>query len=209
MKLQCNRCKKIKDQGDFYRDSSKKTGHHTHCKDCFTKSILAYRKTERYLEYRRAYGRTEKAKEYRKKFIRTEKYLIYKRKYCKTEKYRATRRISTNKRRRSDPRFRLDANMCNAIRDALSGRKKGRKWILLVGYTLQDLILHLEKQFDQYMTWDNYGSYWHVDHKIPRNFYKYITAEEPSFKECWSLSNLQPLEAKENIRKSNKIPPLV
>lgn len=206
MQLKCNGCNKTKDVEDFYKDSSKKTGRHTRCKECFMKSIRAYRKTEAYLVSRRLYGKTSpKAAAYRKEYTKTEKHLAYKREYSRKESYRATRRISANYRRRNDPRFRLDANMCNAIRDALNGRKKFRKWVSLVGYTTQELMSHLEPQFDQHMTWDNYGSYWHVDHIIPRSFFQYETAEDPEFKKCWALSNLRPLEARENIRKSNKI----
>jgi hypothetical protein len=29
--------------------------------------------------------------------------------------------------------------------------------------------------------------------------------EDPNFQKCWSLENLQPLEAMMNVRKSNKI----
>jgi 5-methylcytosine-specific restriction endonuclease McrA len=207
MLLKCSGCKKTKNSKYFYKDHSKKTGYHTRCKECFMKSIQEYRKTSGYLESRRKYGKTPRAIAYRKKYTKTEKHLIYKRIYTKTEKYRAKRRIRTNQRRKNDFRFRLDANMCNAIRDALSGRKRGHKWCLLVGYTLQDLIVHLESNFDRFMTWNNYGSYWHVDHIIPRSFFKYKNTEDSEFKKCWALSNLQPLEAKENIRKSNKIFP--
>lgn len=65
--------------------------------------------------------------------------------------------------------------------------------------TYQDLIKHIEKQFDDKMTWDNYGSYWHIDHIRPKCSFK-----GNEFKECWALSNLQPLEAIENFRKSGR-----
>jgi 5-methylcytosine-specific restriction endonuclease McrA len=74
----------------------------------------------------------------------------------------------------------------------------------LVGYTVNELINHLEKQFDGKMSWDNYGSYWDVDHRKPRSLFHYENAEDPEFKECWSLKNLQPLEHKENLRKGNR-----
>ena len=44
--------------------------------------------------------------------------------------------------------------------------KNGKHWEDLVGYTLKDLQLHLEQQFDEYMTWENQGSYWHIDHIV-------------------------------------------
>jgi 5-methylcytosine-specific restriction endonuclease McrA len=68
----------------------------------------------------------------------------------------------------------------------------------------KDLIQHLESLFTSEMTWENYGTYWHVDHIKPQSLFVYTSMTDDEFKKCWSLSNLQPLEAKENIRKSNK-----
>jgi hypothetical protein len=62
---------------------------------------------------------------------------------------------------------------------------------------------HLENQFDQNMTWDNYGSYWHVDHIIPRSVFD--PTNDQHIKWCWSLENLRPLEAWENMSKSASI----
>lgn len=76
-------------------------------------------------------------------------------------------------------------------------------WQTAVGYTLQNLVEHLEKQFDDKMNWDNYGSYWHIDHIKPKSLFKFTSTNDENFKECWSLKNLRPLEANENRRKSN------
>ena len=55
------------------------------------------------------------------------------------------------------------------------------------------------------MTWDNWGKVWEIDHIKPLSSYKYESIEEDSFKECWSLDNLRPLDKLENIRKYNKV----
>jgi len=104
----------------------------------------------------------------------------------------------------SEIRYKLDTNISSAIRKCLAGRKEDRQWEKLVGYTLEDLKKHLEKQFDDKMSWNNYGTYWHLDHKIPKSWFNYKTPEDPDFKKCWALENLQPLEAKENLKKHNK-----
>jgi 5-methylcytosine-specific restriction endonuclease McrA len=60
------------------------------------------------------------------------------------------------------------------------------------------------------MTWDNHGKYekgkkkWQIDHIKPKSLFNFETPEDPEFKECWALENLQPLEAMENIKKGNK-----
>ena len=114
---------------------------------------------------------------------------------------RTVRKVKLKERRRVDGKFRLDCNMASAISAALRGAKAGRKWQDLVGYTAQDLIQHLQSQFNKNMSWGNYGSYWWVDHILPRSYFKYEAAEEPGFKRCWALDNLQPMEKIANIIK--------
>ena len=57
------------------------------------------------------------------------------------------------------------------------------------------------------MNWENYGSYWHIDHIKPKSLFIFESLEDEEFKQCWSLNNLRPLEAKENIRKGNRFKP--
>ena len=107
--------------------------------------------------------------------------------------------------RRENPKYRLDCNMGILMHHSLKDKKAGRKWEELVNYNLEELIEHLENQFDDKMNWENYGSYWHVDHILPRSSFKYNYPEDPEFKKCWALENLQPLEKSANFRKNNKI----
>lgn len=106
-------------------------------------------------------------------------------------------------RRRNNPRVRLDNNMGKSIRKALKNKKRGRYWQNLVDYSLKDLILHLEDRFTDKMNWGNYGSYWHIDHIIPKSWFNYSTSQDQGFKKCWGLDNLQPLEAHKNLAKNN------
>ena len=55
------------------------------------------------------------------------------------------------------------------------------------------------------MSWENYGSYWQINHIYPQSKLPYTSMEEENFKICWALSNLRPLEKITNIRKGNKI----
>jgi len=74
----------------------------------------------------------------------------------------------------------------------------------LVDYTLDALMKHLENQFDKNMNWNNYGSYWEIDHKKPKSLFEYNSSEDLEFRECWALENLQPLEKIKNHKKRNK-----
>ncbi len=75
----------------------------------------------------------------------------------------------------------------------------------ILGYTLNDLMSHIEKQFTAKMNWSNQGSVWHLDHIYPCSKLKYKSVHDNSFKKLWSLKNLRPLCKIENMKKFNKI----
>lgn len=146
----------------------------------------------------------QKVKDYYQK--NREKILWRCRKYNKENK----EKILTYKRgwqkwkRKIDPKYRLDANMGAAIWKSLKNKKAREKWETLAGYTLEELMEHVKKQFDSKMNWDNYGSYWVVDHIKPKSLFNYTSPNDLEFKQCWSLKNLQPLEKMKNIKKRNQ-----
>ena len=89
--------------------------------------------------------------------------------------------------------------MSQSVRSALLGAKRKCKWERLLGYSVQELKVHLESQFTKGMTWDKFfGGGIHVDHIIPRMNFNYSSPNDPGFKECWALSNLRPIWPKDN-----------
>ena len=44
---------------------------------------------------------------------------------------------------------------------------KSQATLDLIGCSREEFLLHLEKQFTKEMNWENYGTYWEVDHIIP------------------------------------------
>lgn len=185
----CSRCKKIKSVVDFYKDKRTKSGLYSACNKCHY-SYFSLSNTE----YKRNWNRKWKKenREHCREYFRE-----WKKK--NPEYYRMYK-----KRRMNNPRVRLDKNIAYLIWFALKEKKAGKRWETFVDYTLQDLMEHLEKQFDESMTWDNYGSYWQVDHIKPQSLFNYSLPSDKEFMECWALENLQPLEAKENMRKANR-----
>lgn len=103
-------------------------------------------------------------------------------------------------RKRLDPMFRLSSAMASGIRKSIYGGKGGREWEGLVGYSFSQLKHHLEKQFLPGMSWDNYGE-WHIDHIIPISAFNFTSPKHIDFQRCWSLKNLQPMWAMDNIKK--------
>lgn len=74
----------------------------------------------------------------------------------------------------------------------------------LLGADLHIVRKYLEDKFQEDMSWDNYGK-WHVDHVIPISSAK---KRSDIFRLC-HYTNLQPLWATDNHRKSNKMPQAV
>lgn len=147
----------------------------------------------------------EKVKEYNKAWRQANK--EKRREQRKRFRLKYADKIKEEKRlARQKPKNRLDHAVGREITKHLhlnNVDKANRRWETLVGYTCKDLLEHLESKFKDGMTWDNYGSHWHIDHIKPKSLFKYDTVDDPQFKECWALDNLQPLEAKANIIKGN------
>ena len=74
---------------------------------------------------------------------------------------------------------------------------------MLIGCSLEELKKHLESQFKPGMSWKNRGrNGWHIDHIKPCASFDLSKSEEQH--KCFHYSNLQPLWAKENLRKGIK-----
>ncbi len=91
-----------------------------------------------------------------------------------------------------------------SMRSSLKNGKASKHWEQLIDYNLSELKKHLQKQFIEGMSWDNYGE-WEIDHVIPVSAFTFTSPKDIDFKRCWALSNLQPLWQKDNRTKHNKI----
>ena len=107
------------------------------------------------------------------------------------------------KRRKVDINFR--------IRDQLRGRvykavksKKTEKWGTtsdLLGISIRGLKKYLKNKFKKGMSFENYGK-WHIDHIVPVSKFNLKNKDEQ--RKAFHYTNLQPLWARENFKKSNK-----
>jgi len=209
----CIRCGELKESSldYFYRHDTHKDGMRSTCKECDKTRRKEH--DVKFPEKAKALHRSYRARHQEEQKERCRIwYLEHKdrarensRRWRKNnpEKYRAAA-IRCNNKERSTAKGRLCSNISRIINLSLKGNKAGRHWEALVGYTIADLRLHLEKQFQPGMTWDNYGK-WHIDHKIPRSVFNYETPEDIDFKKCFSLNNLQPLWAEDNDKKGAKL----
>ena len=91
-----------------------------------------------------------------------------------------------------------------AVRRSLAdaGARAGNGAIRHLDYSPADLAAHLERQFLPGMGWHNMSE-WHVDHVVPVADFDIRKEGDDEFLACWSLANLRPLWASDNISKSD------
>lgn len=137
--------------------------------------------------------------EYRKKYM--DEYRLKNK-----ERIKEVKRVYQKHKRHIDPLYKLISNFRTAIYIVLKENNlhKYGHYFDVLGYTPNELISHLEKQFIDGMNWENYGE-WHIDHIRPISSFIFESSEDEEFKKCWSLENLQPMWGIENIRKGNKL----
>jgi len=96
--------------------------------------------------------------------------------------------------------------MSEMLRKALGASKRGMSWKTYVDFTPEALRKHLEERFVDGMNWEAFmrGEI-HIDHVVPQACFRFSTPGDIAFRQCWSLSNLQPLWAKDNIAKGARL----
>lgn len=103
------------------------------------------------------------------------------------------------RKKMASPAFRISRSLSFGIWRSLRSGKSGRHWESIVGFTLQELMVHLEAQFTPGMTFENYGR-WHIDHRKPICEFAFESEHDEAFRQCWSLKNLRPLWAADNLK---------
>jgi len=218
---ECKKCGQVKPIDEFGKDKYSSDGFTCYCKECRNLQSKKYyskhkdeiklqkkeyreKNPDKIINTRRKYKYRNKV--YYKRYYERhrEQILGRKKRQSKSDSYRYKRRKRQNNKYYTDIRFKLDKCISSVMYTSLKRNKNGHHWEDLVGYTLDDLMTHLESLFQPGMSWDNYGD-WHIDHIIPRSYFNFTSYDDPEFIQCWSLDNLQPLWAEENLKKSNKL----
>lgn len=214
----CSKCKEEKEVCEFTKNVSRKDGYHSQCKNCKNKWRLNNR--EHVLEYKRNYHKKNSIKlneystnwrqsnsNYHKKYKDENKEkLVKSNKNYREKNLKKILKYNSEyqkKKRHSDPFYNLTSNIRSRISTFLKLKNisKNNKTFEIVGCTQEFLKEHIEKQFTEGMSWDLMGQHIHIDHIIPLSS---ANTEEEVYKLC-HYTNLQPLWAKDNLKKSNKI----
>lgn len=185
----CSKCKIEKPKNEFHKTKKIKDGFKSDCKECRKKEASSfYKKNKLSIDERN-----------RKYFLENkDKIKIRQKKYEK--KFRNNYRKN---RAKTDPIFRIRINLRARIKSAIKGNYKSGSAVRDLGCSILELKQYLESKFQPGMSWENYGrNGWHIDHIIPLSSFDLTDREQ--FKKACHYTNLQPLWAEENLKKSNK-----
>lgn len=201
----CSKCNEVKPVTEFGKLSKAKDGLRYHCKECRNKY---YQKNQKYIikrskiYYEENKGRiSEITKAYKEE--NKEWYREYHQKYYIENIEDIKERVKQNhyQRMEEDIGYKLLQRCRARLYKAIKENNKSASTRELIGCTTDKLKEHLESQFTEGMSWENYGE-WHIDHIKPCSMFDFTKEEHQ--RECFNYTNLQPLWAKDNMKKSDK-----
>jgi hypothetical protein len=200
----CNKCNKEKDFNNFYKKKTSSDGYNNICIECRKE----YNKEKKeniqnyYLENKEQYKNNSKKYYSNNKDIVKQNVNVWQKSnpslvkdyskkwsYNNREYFKKWRQNQWN----NNPNFRLRIILGNRLNEIIKKSKtyKTNNIISLLGCTLEECKVYLEKQFLPEMNWNNHGVVWEIDHIKPCSLFD-LTKEEKQ-KECFHFTNLQPL----------------
>lgn len=207
----CTKCKTRKLRTKFSKTKVSKDGLYPQCKKCTSK----YHKEHYQKNRQKILERVTKYKNNNREKVlegKRKEYQKHKDKYIKSGKrwVKNNRKKSNEikyrykiKKRKIDPVYKTTENLRTRIRSVLKGTNKSKTSMELLGCSMEEFKIHLEKQFTKGMSWKNYGYYgWHIDHIKPCA--SFDLSDPKQQRKCFHYTNLQPLWAKDNYAKKDK-----
>jgi len=217
----CSKCKQQKPINLFGFDKTRKDNLTCRCKECINQYYENNKQSKKeYYENNKneisrknkEYSQKPEVKERKQKYIKEysqkpevkEKNILYKQKPEVKEKIN-----KYQKQKRNNPLYKLQTNIRTAISTLIKEKEfnKRKNTLKIIGLESWDCLKkHIEKQFTENMSWDNYGvgknnTTWHIDHITPISLAK----TETEIYKLNHYSNLRPMWGSNNIKKRDKI----
>lgn len=197
----CGKCKQNKPIEEFAKSSKTPSGLRSYCVKCDRSYYQDSEEVKRRVKENRE-KRFREDPEY-KKLVRERNRIRQ-----QTTESRKITNANNKKRREEDVQFKLRGNITRNTTAAIKNHFKSGKTIELLGCSIEHLKIYIESLWQPGMTWNNWGrmngdgrSMWQIDHIIPCSAFDLSKPEEQ--RKCFHWSNLQPLWAIDNIKKSN------
>lgn len=177
----CINCNVDYPEDEFFYKKNSRTGkkiNSVQCKPCFVKKVQANK--QKYYQ-----ANKERVAEYNS-----------------SPDIKKRRNIRKKARKQEEPEFKTIESLKARIHEVLKGYK-GCSSSSLLNCTREQLYEWLEYNFVDGMSWNNYGTNWHIDHVVPISFFDNTNKDEQYL--CFNWSNLRPLLKERNMSKSSKI----
>lgn len=210
MNKQCVRCQETQPLENFTNNKNKKDGKCPYCRNCYSLKNKEWRnanpdkvntitkkwrsnnkeKIKRY-SLNQYYKNTDEAKERNRKYKAKNK-----------QKVNENNKSYYHRKYKIDPCFKIKITLRNRFFKLVKGINKTNSVLELLGCSIEFFKGYIEKKFKKGMSWDNHGE-WHIDHIKPCASFDLTKYSEQQ--KCFHYSNLQPLWALDNIKKSDNI----
>ena len=205
----CRKCDETKPVAEFGKSKNNPDGLNNYCKVCDSKRKKRNFSVDPDLKEKKC-SRCDETKPVAEfsKYKNSPDGLFSSCKVCVSQ-YKKANKDKRNERLRqrykNDPEFKLRKTVRNHTHKIVKATKlqKSKSSFEYLGCTITEFKEHIESQFVEGMSWENYGLYgWHIDHKVPLDWY--VKNHTNPF-EANHYKNLQPMWAGENISKGNSI----
>jgi hypothetical protein len=193
-KKQCGMCEIIKPINNFRKYTDRVDAFSKTCKSCLNENDKIRKKNLRQKRLETFMVKCEKCEEKKtlKNFAKLKKF--YKKKICIScyPKFLTEQKTEwCKKESQTNINYRLKKSLASRLRTVLI---KNDSTMNYIGCNIQYLREWFEYNFTDEMNWDNYGSFWSIDHIIPVCKFD-LTVEDQKLK-CWNWSNLMPVTVK-------------
>jgi hypothetical protein len=193
----CDKCEKtypINNYRKYCEDKFGKT-----CKKCLNELDKTRKKILRQKKAENTIAKCEKCQEEKtlNKFSKLKKF--YKKKICIScyPKFLSEQKTEwCKKEHNTNMNYRIKKSLAARLRTVLVKEDSTMNYI---GCNIQYIREWFEYNFTNEMNWDNYGSYWSIDHIIPVCKFN-LLLEDEKYK-CWNWSNMIPVTIKYNSSK--------
>ena len=146
----------------------------------------------------------DKIKAYKKDYYQDNKDKIKEYLDANKDKIRVKKNNYFKNRLKTNIQYKLSHNLRNRLNIAINRNQKIGSAVDDLGCSIPELKVYLESKFQPGMTWDNWSDVgWHIDHIKP--LASFDLTDRKQFLEACHYTNLQPLWAKDNLIKSDKL----
>ena len=118
---------------------------------------------------------------------------VYSKKYKETHK--VERQLYRKNRKENDENYNIEQKLRSKLHTFFKCKKN--KYSELIGCTTFFFKEWLEYNFSSIMNWENYNSYWNIDHVIPVKVFNLTIGEEQNY--CFNWKNTRPLICAKNF----------